>query len=221
MKPKISIWASLLAGDFGQLAESALRAQKAGADALHLDIMDGHFVPNLTMGPDVVRMARKSLDIPLNVHLMMTRPDLHARAFSEAGADALSIHAESRCDVLKTLRLIRQMGMKPGLALNPETPAACAVPFLREADAVLCMTVHPGFGGQSFMPGVLPKIRELRKRSGDLTISVDGGIDLETAVLVAESGANALVAGSALFNSRDMAGDVALMRERAERAFHG
>ncbi len=223
MNLKAYIWPSLLAGDFGRLEESALKAQAAGADALHLDIMDGHFVPNLSMGPDVVKMARGCLSIPLNVHLMMTRPDLYIEPFVKAGADGLSIHVESRCDVGKTIRRIRTLGARPGVVLNPETPAGCVMPFLEDVDFVLCMTVHPGFGGQSFMPSVLPKIGEIRKGAGerDLVIAVDGGIDLDNCSAVAAVGANALVVGSSLFRSDDMSRDIALMRRRAEACLAG
>lgn len=190
---------------------------------MHLDIMDGHFVPNLSMGPDVVKMARRCLSIPLNVHLMMTRPDIYIELFVKAGADGLSIHVESRCDVGKTLRSIKALGVRPGLALNPETPAAFLLPFLDDVEFVLCMTVHPGFGGQNFMPGVLPKISEIRRRAGqrDLVIAVDGGLDLDNCSRVGKAGANAFVAGSSLFRSDDMSRDIALMRRRAESALAG
>lgn len=230
MKEDIYIWPSLLAGDFGRLEESALKAQAAGADALHLDIMDGHFVPNLSMGPDVVKMARHCLNIPLSVHLMLSRPDQFAEVFIKAGAASLTIHVESACDVLKTLRHIRALGASPGVAVNPETPFEAVLPFLGEVDEVLCMTVHPGFGGQQFMPEVLPKIAAIRRaartqsgrdRAGDafLGITVDGGIDLHTVSRVAQAGANIMVAGSALFKSRIMAQDLRQMREKARAVF--
>lgn len=229
-KPRISIWPSLLAGDFGHLEEAALLAQSAGADALHLDIMDGHFVPNLSMGPDVVKMAHRCLKIPLNVHLMLTRPDLFAEVFVKAGATTLTIHVESACDISSTLRRIRALGARPGIAINPETPFEAVLPFLGETDEVLCMSVHPGFGGQKFMPEVLPKITAIRhagrtqskcgKGKDALTdISVDGGIDLSNIASVAAAGANSMVAGSSLYKSKNMAQDLRQMREKARAVF--
>jgi len=215
---EIRIMPSLLAGDFGRLEDSAKKAETAGGDCLHLDIMDGCFVPNLSMGPDVVKMARRAVRIPLNVHLMMVRPDWHVKSFCEAGAATLLIQVESACDVSATLAQIRRLGVRPGIVLNPETPAAAAVPYLGEVDEVLCMTVHPGFGGQSFMPEALPKIRELRRMNSAVNIAVDGGIDLKTVALVAGAGANAIVAGSSLYKAKDMAADVKLMRQKAENA---
>lgn len=232
MNGEIYIWPSLLAGDFGRLEESALKAQEAGADALHLDIMDGHFVPNLSMGPDVVKMARRCLNIPLSVHLMLSRPDQFAEMFIKAGAAILTIHVESSCDVMDTLRRIRALGAIPGVAVNPETPFEALLPFFGEVDEVLCMTVHPGFGGQKFMPEVLPKIAAIRraarlgrgrgggrKGEGMLGITVDGGIDLNTVTRVAAAGANIMVAGNALFTSKTMAQDLRQMRQKARAVF--
>ncbi|MBI2441727.1 MAG: ribulose-phosphate 3-epimerase [Lentisphaerae bacterium] len=230
MKGAIYIWPSLLAGNFGRLEESARAAQAAGADALHLDIMDGHFVPNLSMGPDVVRMARSCLDIPINVHLMLSRPDRFVEVFAEAGATTLTIHVESASNVLAMLERIRALGVHCGVALNPETPAAAAQPFIGKVDEILCMTVHPGFGGQKFLPEVLPKIAALRQaaqpRSGKgragqdrLGIAVDGGIDLDTVAQVAAAGANIMVAGSFLFQAPDMQKTIAAMRAAAEKAW--
>ena len=227
MKKNIMIMPSLLAGDFGNLEASARKAEACGADALHMDIMDAHFVPNLSMGPDVVKMARRCLGIPLNVHLMMTHPHLYVRQFIEAGAATLLIHVESRCDISATLRRIRELGAVPGLAINPETPASALFPWLDEIGEVLFMTVHPGFGGQKFMGEVVPGIAELcgrlagmgQARFQAVDIAVDGGIDLRTVEAVAAAGANAFVAGNALYTAQDMARDAELMRAKAAAAF--
>jgi len=212
--PTIQILPSLLAADFRRLGEACQRARTAGADALHLDIMDGHFVPNISFGPGVVDIAHAAFGDPLHVHLMVTRPDLHLRAFAKACGRVLLIHVEARCDIAATLRDIRGLGMRAGLTLNPETPAALARPYLDAGlvDEVLCMSVHPGFGGQSFMPGVLPKLEALRGHAPDLDLSVDGGIDGTTAPLCVRHGATLLIAGTFLFGARDMAGEIRQLR---------
>jgi ribulose-phosphate 3-epimerase len=222
---KISILPSLLAGDFGNLEASARKAETAGGDALHLDIMDGVFVPNISMGPEVVRMARRVVKIPLSVHLMIIRPDLYIERFREAGADTIQIHIEAKCDIRKTLRHIRKMGAHPGIVLNPETPYQSILRHIGEVDEILCMTVHPGFGGQKFINGVLAKIRALRRyclpKRMNINIAVDGGIDLNNVAFVSSAGANFIIAGSSLYRAGDMAGDLRIMRKKAEEAFKG
>ncbi len=216
----VLILPSLLAADMGNLEAAARRAESAGADALHLDIMDGVFVPNISMGPAVVAMARRCIKIPLSVHLMLIHPDRYVRAFAEAGANSILIHIEADCDVPATLRQIRNLGIKPGITLNPGTPAARIFPVLDLVDEVLVMTVAPGYGGQPFMPQILPKIREVREALRqsllpERNILVDGGVDQVTAPQCAAQGANALVAGTALYKATDMAAAVLRMRRDA------
>lgn len=220
---RILILPSLLAADFGRLEAGAKAAEAAGADALHIDIMDGHFVPNLSMGPDVVRMARRATGLPLSVHLMMTHPGDYLERFIKAGADILLIHIEVAGDIPAMLRRIRELGARPGITLNPATPAQRVFDCLPLVDEVLCMTVNPGYGGQAFMAEVLPKIRALRDRVGQLgqgtAISVDGGVDLATAPRAAAAGANAFIAGTSLYRLADMANGVADLRRAAQEAF--
>lgn len=215
---KVQILPSLLAADYGCLADEIRRVAASGADALHLDIMDAHFVPNLSFGPDMVALARKICpELFRNVHLMMTRPDLYIGRFVDAGAQAVQIHVEADCDIWSGLQQIRSRGVRSGLVLRPQTPVMAMLPYLPLCDEVLFMTVNPGYGGQSFMAEVLPKIRELRQYAasrglGSLDIMVDGGINFETASLCAEQGANQFVAGSFLFKQSDMGSAVERMR---------
>jgi len=220
---RIQILPSLLAADFGNLEAGARKAESSGGDALHIDVMDGHFVPNISMGSAVVEMAHRSVKIPLSVHLMITDPDRYVEKFVEAGADSLFIHIESECDVAKTLDTIRELGARPGITLNPETPVGAIFPVIGHADEVLCMTVHPGFGGQEFIREVLPKIRAVRNYANsngmaDLDILVDGGIDVHTVTDCASHGANAFVAGSSLYGAADMTAEIDLMRRNATKS---
>ena len=202
---KTQILPSLLAADFGRLADEIRRAEASGAEALHLDIMDAHFVPNLSFGPDVVALAaRTAPNFYRNVHLMMSRPDLYLETFAKAGAQTIQIHVEADCDIHHELARIRALGVKPAIVLNPETPVERLVPYLGEVDEALVMTVHPGYGGQKFIAECLPKVTFLRGRRPDLDIMVDGGINAETAVAAARAGANQFVAGSYLFRQTDM-----------------
>ena len=210
---KMEILPSLLAADFGRLADEILRAEASGAEALHLDIMDAHFVPNLSFGPDVVALAAKvAPGFYRNVHLMMTRPDLYLEPFAKAGAQTIQIHVEADCDVHAELKRIRAMGLKNAIVINPETPVEHLFPYLDEIDEALVMTVHPGYGGQTFIADCLPKVTELRKRRPALDIMVDGGVNAETAVQAAKAGANQFVAGSYLFRQPDMKAAVEAMR---------
>ena len=212
---KLEILPSLLAADFGRLSDEILRAEASGADALHLDIMDPHFVPNLSFGPDVVALSRRTAPgFCRNVHLMMSRPDLYLEKFAAAGAQTIQIHVEADCDLHVELARIRSLGVKPAIVLNPETPVERIAPYLDEVDEVLVMTVHPGYGGQKFIADCLPKVSWVRERRPGLDIMVDGGVNGDTAVESVKAGANQLVAGSYLFKQADMAAAVADMRRR-------
>jgi len=219
---KIEILPSLLAADFGRLADEILRAEASGADALHLDIMDPHFVPNLSFGPDIVALSRRvAPDFYRNVHLMMSRPDLYLEKFASAGAQTIQIHVEADCDLHTELRRIRALGAKPAIVLNPETPVERLYPYLDEADEVLVMTVHPGYGGQKFIADCLPKVAWLRERRPSLDIMIDGGGNAETIPLSAKAGANQFVAGSYLFKQADMKSAVADLRAGIAAAANG
>ena len=209
----IQILPSLLAADVGALGAEIARVARSGADALHLDVMDAHFVPNLSFGPDVVALARRvAPGLFRNVHLMMTRPDLYLEAFARAGAQTIQVHVEADCDLHAELARIRALGLRAGLVLNPETPAARVFPYLKACDELLVMTVHPGYGGQTFIADCLAKVTAVRARAPHLDVMVDGGVNAETAVLAARAGANQFVAGSYLFRQADMAAAVAALR---------
>ena len=210
---KTQILPSLLAADFGRLADEILRAEASGAEALHLDVMDAHFVPNLSFGPDVVALAaRVAPGFYRNVHLMMTRPDLYLEAFAKAGAQTIQIHVEADCDIHTELKRIRAMGLKNAIVINPETPVEHLFPYIDEIDEALVMTVHPGYGGQKFIEDCMPKVETLHRMRPNLDIMVDGGINAETALIAAKAGANQFVAGSYLFKQADMRAAVDAMR---------
>ena len=199
---------SLLSANFVRLAEDISRIEAAGADWLHLDIMDGHFVPNLSFGPPVVAAIRKITKLPLDVHLMVTNPAELIEAFAAAGADWLTVHVETEPHLLRLVDRIRELGVRPAVALNPATPLGTLEEILSEVDMVLVMSVNPGFGGQKFIPSSLSKIRRLKEQlqntDRSVIIEVDGGINQATALQVREAGADVLVAGSAVFGSDDL-----------------
>jgi ribulose-phosphate 3-epimerase len=218
---KFQILPSLLAADYGHLADEIRRVEDAGADQMHLDIMDAHFVPNLSFGPDVVALVKHvAPSLPRNVHLMMTRPDLYCERFIDAGATTVQIHVEADCDCWEVLKRIRARGVRAGLVSRPQTPVTALYPYLHLCDEVLFMTVNPGYGGQAFMPEVLPKIAALRARIKSqeycCDIMVDGGINIETASTCAQQGTNQFVAGSFLFKQQDMAKAIRTMRSACE-----
>ena len=213
---------SILSADFVNLARDVRALAPAGADYVHVDVMDGHFVPNITIGVPVVKSVKKISPLPLDVHLMISDPLFYAKAFAEAGSDLITFHLESDSDPVETAAAIRGAGAKVGISVKPKTPAEEIFPYLPLCDLVLVMTVEPGFGGQSFMADMLPKIETIAARCRDLGLSpmieVDGGIDPKTAPLVAKAGANVLVAGSAVFKYDEYAGPIGAIRAAAEGA---
>lgn len=214
MRQSIQIAPSILSADFGRLAEEIRSVEASGCDIIHVDVMDGHFVPNLTIGPVVIRWIRKVTQLPLDVHLMIDDPIKSLADYHKAGADWITIHVEAAPDADACLGLIRQLGAKAGISLRPGTSVETIFPFLDRLDLVLIMSVEPGFGGQSFMPEMMEKIKGLRERFRGL-ISVDGGVNADTAPVCRAAGADILVAGTAVFGQQDRRQAIQLLRGAA------
>jgi ribulose-phosphate 3-epimerase len=219
---KIRLPPSILAADFAALGDAIAAVERGGADFIHVDVMDGHFVPNLTVGAPVVRSLKRVATVPLDVHLMITDPDRYAEAFVRAGAAMLSVHVEVLPHLNRTISYIKELGAKAGVAINPSTPLTALEEVAGDVDHVLVMSVNPGFGGQAFLPGSASKIRRLREmldRAGNpAPIEVDGGIDLETVGRVVEAGAEILVAGSSIFHAPDIVAAARALRAAADKA---
>ena len=234
--PKIEIMPSILAADMGNLEAAVRQCEAAGSDQIHLDIMDGVFVPNISMGPAVVDMVNQTTELPLDVHLMLLRPQEHIEAFAKAGSDTILIHIEAERDVEDTLRKIRELGCKAGITVNPPTAldtffqsseknkgaGSSCFRCLEKGlvDEVLIMSVNPGFGGQSYIADAEAKVAEVRRRYPEMLISIDGGIDLETVKPAAAHGANLFVAGTSLFKAPDMKEAITQMRTNAEATYN-
>jgi ribulose-phosphate 3-epimerase len=218
----VQIVPSILSADFSRLGEDIAKVERGGARMLHVDIMDGHFVPNLTMGPPVVKSIRKVTGLTLDLHLMITDPDTYAPVFIEAGADQVSVHYEAARHLDRTLRLIQSHGARAGVVLNPATPVALLEDVIEIVDYVLVMSVNPGFGGQEFIPNSLKKIRSLdrvrRERRLDFAIEIDGGVSHDNVESIVQAGCNWLVAGSHVFRSADPAATVKQMQHLADHA---
>jgi ribulose-phosphate 3-epimerase len=211
---RVEIVPSVLAADFARLGDEVRAVEEAGADRIQVDVMDGHFVPNLSMGPGIVAAIRKATRLPLEVHLMVERPELYLDSFAAAGADLIQVQVESTYQLYRVLQRIRELGKRAGVAISPATPVLALTEILPYVEEINVMTVEPGFGGQSFIPSSPDKIRRVRELAGDIDIEVDGGIDVETAGRAVAAGANVLVAGSSVYGHRDgAAAGVRALRE--------
>jgi ribulose-phosphate 3-epimerase len=212
----VKIAPSILSANFAKLGEEIVAVEKGGADYIHVDVMDGHFVPNITIGPLIVDAIRPVTKLPLDVHLMIENPDQYIEAFAKAGADFITVHVEACRHLHRTVHLIKSFGVKAGVVLNPATPVDTIQHVIADIDMVLLMSVNPGFGGQKFIPEVLPKIRAVKQMADqkglNIEIEIDGGVNPETAKLCVEAGANVLVAGSAIYNEADYAKAISLIR---------
>jgi len=200
----IKISPSILSADFSILGDEIKSLEKAGADLIHIDVMDGHFVPNITMGPPIIKMVRKCTKLPFDVHLMISPVEKYIKAFADAGSDIITIHPEATDNLKRAIGTIKSLGKKAGVSLNPKTPISALMDVINDIDLILIMSVNPGFAGQSFMGEVLPKVTELRKMINDkklkIDIEIDGGINFETASLAVKAGANILVSGTTIFS---------------------
>ncbi|MBD7983486.1 ribulose-phosphate 3-epimerase [Sporosarcina sp. Sa2YVA2] len=218
----IKIAPSILAANFSRLAEEVVEVEKAGAELIHIDVMDGHFVPNITMGPIVVEALRPVTKLPLDVHLMIENPDAYVEQFAKAGADYITVHVEACKHLHRTIQLIRSFGVKPGVVLNPHTPIEQIKHVLEDIDMVLFMTVNPGFGGQKFIHSVIPKVKQLsdiiKEQGLSIEIEIDGGINEETIVPCVQAGATIFVAGSAIYNEENRAEALQRIKAAGERA---
>ena len=204
MAQNIKISPSILSADFSILGDEIKSLEKAGADLIHIDVMDGHFVPNITMGPPIIKQIRKCTKLPFDVHLMISPVEKYIKAFADAGSDIITLHPEATDNLKRAVQTIKSFGKKAGVSLNPKTPISALMDVINDIDLILIMSVNPGFAGQSFMGEVLPKVTELRKMINDkklkIDIEIDGGINFETAPLAVKAGANILVSGTTIFS---------------------
>ena len=219
MTQNIKISPSILSADFSILGEEIKSLEKAGADLIHVDVMDGHFVPNITMGPPIIKMVRKFTKLPFDVHLMISPVEKYIKAFADAGSDIITIHPEATDNLKRAVTTIKSLGKKAGVSLNPKTPISALMDVINEIDLILIMSVNPGFGGQSFMSEVLPKVKELRQMINEkklkIDIEIDGGINFETAPLAIKAGANILVSGTTIFAGGTLKDNILKLRNCA------
>ena len=224
MAQNIKISPSILSADFSILGDEIKSLEQAGADLIHIDVMDGHFVPNITMGPPIIKMVRKCTKLPFDVHLMISPVEKYIKAFADAGSDIITIHPEATDNLKRAVSSIKSLGKKAGVSLNPKTPISALMDVINDIDLILIMSVNPGFAGQSFMSEVLPKVTELRKMINDkklrIDIEIDGGINFETAPLAVKAGANILVSGTTIFSGPKYSVTYLILQTRALQASH-